>query len=655
MRHLEPAHAIICGLGVLLAWAGMAPGVDSIVYYVFGIVDQIPNDPLSIIKPVYNPEPMYTHAYRPLSTAIVKLGGWLFGRDETGMIRHTFAHGLLIIPYGLGARRCLRAHGLSPRVSLAAALTAMLTPTVLFSAWTIPEFDMVGGAIILFGAAELRLGRLKAAIPLFLLAILTKETTAILGFAYLLAFAVLRHKEDRRGWWLAGGYLVLMLCAVLPILLVKPEVTHKFNLADADFEWIRIAFLSFHNASQVFYVLGPAGALLLLYAAFPRPLILSIGAGLMLLTSPLLRLYNHYESIIFSHWLWVLAWFGVATVGLFGVILRGSAIDAPEADKRDARTLALCCALGFGGLLLGPIMASFSRADLSSRLYAPLIPMLHGLCWAAVAHAWAVGGRWHWRRAATALLAACLAWLPVAGAVSAWQFTQARFPVERSGKQKLLQALEAPCPVWVVYTNRDQELAQEELDLLGHVEPALRDCTKLIQLAVTETGPEDFYNYPKRLEGHDQWREELRPEVTEHIEELLRMRKPLPHPLHLYVQAARSTMTPSASQQLDADFEWATRKMPETDLGYFQQTVGIVYVPDTPLERLFEDAAPHKARSRAAYIQLPLWLHELPRRLLTGVPLVETYDYKAVLYTIPHGVKPTGTPDRFFVPAPPRN
>ena len=238
---------IIAVVGVILAWAGVTTGVDSIVHYVFAIVDQIPATPLELLKPVYNPEPMYTHAYRPLSTALVKLGCAVFGRTDGGLQTMAFVHALFLVPYGISARYCLIVHGMTPRVATAAALTSMLTPTVLFSAWTIPEFDMVGAIFVLLAAAELHRGRFKAFVPLALLALFTKETSAILLFAYLCANALIQFRTNKKATWIAAGYLFVLFLAVLPIISVRPEVTTEYNVASSDFNWLRIPYLAFHN------------------------------------------------------------------------------------------------------------------------------------------------------------------------------------------------------------------------------------------------------------------------------------------------------------------------------------------------------------------------------------------------------------------------
>ena len=63
-------------------------------------IDQVPNDLLSIIKPIFNTEPMFTFAYRPLSTALLKLGSAIFERDIEGLKAFTFVHGLALILFG---------------------------------------------------------------------------------------------------------------------------------------------------------------------------------------------------------------------------------------------------------------------------------------------------------------------------------------------------------------------------------------------------------------------------------------------------------------------------------------------------------------------------------------------------------------------------
>ena len=616
--------AIIVAVGSLLAALGVVEGVDSIVWYVFAIVDQIGSDPWSILKPVYNPPPMYTHAYRPLSAALTKLGSAAFGRGEVGLQLQIFTHGLFLVGYGLAARRCLSVHGFSPESALLAALTAMATPTVLFSAWTIPEFDMIGGAIVLMAASELRMGRMRRALPWLALAILTKETTAVIALMWLLVRAIqaFRATGDTGPARLAAGYLGVLLVAVWPILRVEPEVTHAFSVVSEGFEPSRAGWLAFHNASQVLYVIGPVGALLLGLLGLRRSplhatgLKVSAAAAGLLLVGPFLRYYNHYESIIFDQMGWVLLWCLVALGGLVALARYGTT---------DERLLALVIGAAFCGLLAGPLLASFSRADLSARLYAPLIPVLYALAFRGAA----VGTH----RRVGLVLAACVVWQGFAGAFNSAQFHHARFPLETIAKRQLIAGLQPGCP-WVYYTNCDQELAVEELALLGGLDESVLSCLRLIQLEGTSLGPGDLWEQRWGLQGYDHRKES---EQSRAVTDSLSSHRPSPVPVHLYVQLARSRMTAEQNRWLVPDFEWATHRMPEAHTGCMEQAVGMPSVADTPLERTFDRLAHSTSRERVEFYQLPLWLHEAPRRLLLGLPLLEPWWYQATLNTVRMG------------------
>ena len=638
----------LTGLGVVLAICGGTNGVDSIVWYVFAIVDAIANDPWSILQPVYNPPPMYTHAYRPLSTAIVKLLSAGFERDVAGLESMTIAHGLGLVAYGLAARYCLRAYQFKSLIATLASATSMLMPTVLFSAWTIPEFDMVGGAIILAAAGLLRRGHGIAASMFMLLAILTKETTAIIMWGWLLARAIPAWSSgNRRPARTAIGYLIVLVWAVWPILTVQPPVTHAYSLADGEFEWSKAIYLTFLNMNQVFYVLGPSGALLIALLSASRvktslvPPLLCTGILALLVLSPPAQHYNHYESIIFADWPWILAWTMTLSGALLLLMWRGA---------EEERVLALMLGAVFTGLLLGPILASFSRADLSARLYAPVVPVFHALAyrgaWTAIKHCDAEHLPRMLSRGLAGAAAFGILWHAVAGAVSGIQFLHARFPLEMNAKQELIARLQEdarqgdPC-AWVYYTNRDQELAMEELTLLGDISPEQQGCTRLIQLSRTSVAPGGFFEQSTRLHGYDHRRVE---EHSKAIEASLKERSPLPVTVHLYVQVARSQMDSEVNTMLNSDFEWATDRLPETDVGFFEQTIGMTLVQDTPLERLFRTTAGEVHRLESRYVRIPFWFFEIPQRLILGIPIVEPWEYSATRYSIQRNQNVPGTP-----------
>ena len=82
-----------------MALAGATSYVDAIVPWVFAIWDSI--GWADIYKPLFNPEPMNTYAYRPLSV-ILKLGLLLTGRDAWLM---TLVHALILPVFGLVSAR----------------------------------------------------------------------------------------------------------------------------------------------------------------------------------------------------------------------------------------------------------------------------------------------------------------------------------------------------------------------------------------------------------------------------------------------------------------------------------------------------------------------------------------------------------------------
>ena len=647
---LRSPTLILVVLGTFLAWGGVVEGADSIVYYVFGIVDGVPNDPLSVIKPIFNPEPMFTFAYRPLSTAVLKLGSIIFGRDTAGLAAFTFVHGRVLIASGLGARRFLMAHGLGSGVSLLGAITAMATPTVLWSAWTLPEYDMVGATFVLWAGAALRQGRLARFIPLAVMAMVTKETSAVLMFAYLLAHSAFVFREDKRVIGLVVGYIVLLLAAVSPTLLVNSPVSHEFYVRNEEFALGRIFWLAVHNSSQLLYSFGPAGALLLWHVLRPRRLGWPLFAGGLLLfaVAPVFRVYNHYEAIVLSDLHWVLLWSACLLAGLCTLCVRGRAGE---------RVLALSVLLGFCALMAGPILASFSRSDLSARLYAPMLPALFGLAWRGAElvvrdrpHLWT---RW-WRPVGVAVIC-CFAWQPLAGAFSQWQFWQARFPVERAIKAELVSQLQNEgVPVCcarrgddceardedgplVFYPNHNQEMDITELDVLGPVRSEVRQCTSLVQLLRTRVGPGLLWDQDSPLQGVDQFRERVEPGP---VAGAMRGWLEMPRGVYLFVQTPRSRMSEADNRELVGDFSWALGNIPEARDGAFEQAMGVIYAEDTPLERTFAGTVRHKVEQEAAYVQLPLWLNEVPRRILRGLPLVERYVYLSSLYTLKKGERP---------------
>ena len=622
-----PVVGVLVALSVwggLLAAAGVVPGADSIVWYVFAIVDGIPADPVSLLKPIYNPPPMYTHAYRPLSTAVLKAGSALFGRDPGGLQVQTFLHGLVLLPYGLAAWRFGEAHGSDRRVAVAAALLSMALPTVLFSAWVLPEFDVLGGAFVLWAAAALRRGRWSHAVAPLLLAVLTKETTAALMLAWLLAWTSVSWPQGRRlPAGITLGFVGLLLLAVAPILATPPPSTHAFSVTDSRFSLGRVGALALHDLTQLVYSVGAAGcALVAVRAAAARRKMpgawIPAAAAVVVLGQPVLRFYNHYEAVVATHPVWV----GAAGLVLVGA-LSGLALSRDDDDAIRGRMVLLAGA----ALLAGPVLTGFSRADLSARLFAPVLPVVVSLALEGVALAWRRGRA---EQAGAAVLGVVLASGVLFGTHNAVAAHRARFAAEAPAKAHLASTLTRGCPT-VLATNRDHELALEELEQLGAQTAFSPDCALLIQLHRTATHDGDLFDREFQLNGHDQYRT-FRSGAP--LEAVFAANQRPADDLHLYLQGPRAAVSLPAEARPDRQLAWAAERMPEVQRSWLEQALGVAWVADTPLERWAASIADARHSEAAAYVQLPRTLAEVPRRLLTGQPLLERWTYRADQYTV---------------------
>lgn len=614
---------LVLGLcGVLLAAAGVAPGMDSIVWYVFSIVDGVPDTVRGVLAPIYNPPPMYTHAYRPLSTVLLKAGTGLFGRGPDGLAAMGFAHGLILVAYGLAGRAALAALGHGRATALLGSLLAVASPTVLFSAWTLPEFDALGAACVLAGAAALLRDRVTLAVPFLVLALLTKETSAVFALAFLLAWvSVVAPKGNRRSLVVLASFCVGLAAAVAPIVLTPPPVTHSFSLVDPGFRAARLLWLFHHDGTQLFASVGMAGAVLVLWrwwcrrrAASGRGL--AVGSAVAVLGAPVLHRYNHYESIVLSDWPFVAAGVCVLLLGLGGLATTGT-----DAERIQGRFVWL----GLMGLLAGPVLTGFSRADLSARLFAPVLPIVLGL---GLQGAQLAARRRGPLRIVGTGLAVCLVWMPAAGAFNAWQAHQARFGLEGVAKEDLARSLEAPCPL-VIETNRDQEIAVEELARLG-ADPAVLGCLRILQLSHVDTGAGGLFAGPTPLEGFDQSRV---PASNDGLARALEDGAPLPHPVQLYVQGPRARFVLPDPADPHRSLAWAEDRMPDVRPGNLEQAVGMSFVPDTPLERHFSATSTLSLSVEAPYVQVPVFLGTVPRRLWEGWPLVESWVWQARRWT----------------------
>ena len=197
-------------------------------------------------------------------------------------------------------------------------------------------------------------------------------------------------------------------------------------------------------------------------------------------------------------------------------------------------------ALTYVGYASAPIVLRFARADVSARIFAACIPVIHALAWAEVLRLWAETDRWTAQRVAAATLALGMGLFAVSAATNTAVFHRTRLDAEGNAKQSLASDIRMPCPAFI-NTNPVQLLTTEELVTLGT--RSLGECA-WIQTTTTQ------------------------PAAGMSVDEFAAMggvQLDVGQDVYLYVQTARSTMQPAIGPMLAGDFQWAHELMPEAD------------------------------------------------------------------------------------------
>ncbi|MFT7625597.1 MAG: hypothetical protein ACI9WU_004788 [Myxococcota bacterium] len=617
---------------------GVTDYTDGIVRYVTAIVDNIAW--YELWRPVFDPPPMNTYTYRPLTAAIVKLELLLSGRDPVIM---TALHSLSVVWYGFAVYRFLQTHDLV-RAAGPAALSAMMLPSLLFAGWIPVESDTIGAAFLCEAGWALQRWRVTSRAKYLILfglfafgAGTTKETSAAAMFGYLVAFAwVYRSEDDGKGLIRYGkvalAYGVALFIAVLPLVLAKGQQPHQFHVAHEGFNVSAVGYMLLHDVAQVFYLIGAAGIVLI--ALRLRPGRLAAGLGLVLLAAaPPLRIYNHYESVIIDQWWYVVLCGAVLLVAL---LMTATRRETPPGVRIGILSLGFL----IGVLVVAPIVALQTRPDVSARLFAPVVPILHGLAWdggfrllAALpraAEGASAGSRtWHgvsWVLASWVLVG-CFGAFALFGATNGiWQW-RARMGVELEAKSSLAELLkkdDVVCP-FVIAVNRNHELAVEELEAMG-VE--WTQCSTLFvpNRVKLDPGPYDLHKW--RIQGHTYSGKEF--DADDMRERILAGQAPK-ECVYLFLQTPRAMMDSSDFEKFAGDFAWAFDKLPEFDDEAYVQQIEIRFRETTSYEKLFRAAGAGEISVASEFFQLPSNPNEALQRVLRGVPVIERYAYQGIV------------------------
>ncbi len=609
---------------IAITRAAAVPKADPITPWVMGIVAGIPlRDSFS---PFWQPAPMNAWGFRPLSLVLMKGAatlwgdglppGWLLGGKAA----------LGGIAWLAAATAWLRAHALS-RVAPWAALAALMLSPHLFSSWHLTELDHLGAAALLAGLTALRVGRgpgatLFAAVGIGA-AMLLKESSALVSLAFLAAGATVAAHRGARA--VAARYAGAFGLAAAPWLALAADLVSGARTAVGRAPLGDRLPLLEHNAVQFGYLATPAGAVALAAGLARRlpPAAVWGGATAALMALPLLTVHSHYETIYFAH-----RWGGAALATGTLVALLAIAVDRRRPAGHATAAASALATLVLVDLAL--LLSSAPREDLAARLFLAAAPALLGLAFEAARRAWgeATGSA----RAPIAVVGVALAWGPAAHLANGLGEWHARQPVELAGRLALATGPTADGPV--VFNHFLHSVGPDDQRALGATAGTATPYVPLPAWLAAPRLPGDGYGWTGGGPGL----------ATQRAEGT---------PITVFWQATRAQVPDRARAALAGDLAWTRRPFgalasgrvmePQADViadhSFVEDRHRTTWEPGpSPLERLVEADGARQFAASARYVELPVNLLDLPRRIAAGAPWAVPMQVEVALWRIPGGV-----------------
>ena len=618
----------IVALAAIVALAGQVEKADNVTHRVLDLVDTVAWG--DFFRPFTMPFPINAEAFRPISVVIFKSHVDLFGTGAPPFMV-SFAKAFLSVGlFGLAARKWLITVGWGGQATLAAALAMVCGPS-LFQVWYYPELDLLGAAATLWVGARLLekrspglLGWLAISLALAF-SMLLKEATALIQLAFLGAatLALWEVDRERRNRHIGALTISLLGWGALVVPLLSGPATEVGALPLAQ----RLSTIE-HNLAQIAYLLSPAGALLLLLTpltglSWRNPLRRHLGgwaiaATVALVAIPVVTLYSHYEAVYYSP-----RWFGLT----FGATIVVALLLAAVTLRRELpwRISLLTIGVILGGFSLVGVTAPTAREDLASRIFIAAAPLLFAMALKGAAmlrvefdkRSEGASPLGRVARGATAGLVGAMLWYPAASGFNYTLDYRARHEVDLQGKRTLAQ-----------------EPVGDRLILFNHYVEWL-DPLGLIAAGAPESARDwQMLQVPAQLTMEHyrtaRWIHEGGLDLEARLGE---------GGSYLYWLTPRSLMDERANEALLGDLEW-TRKgvglfspIHEGGFNRPEDHRATVYSTDRgPLHARYAEASEELWSAESGFVQLPMLLHDLPRRLLAGVPLLERYRYEGALW-----------------------
>lgn len=608
---------IIPFVALVIGFIGMVDKADHMTAWVLTLCNDLPAN--AMFTAFYLPPPMNAWGMRPLSVGIMQVYLAVFGTalPPLWLIGAKALLGSLAL--GLSARAWLRIHGFEQVADVAAA-AALLSSAHLFSSWYLTEFDAWGAAAILAGMALLQ--RPNALIPacgLLGMALLLKESSALMLFSFLGGGMVTAMLHNRRAQAIRHA-IVLLLGGLCWLALVSPLLGSTGASAVGTTSIDQRLPLFEHNFAQLVHLTTPAGAAVLglagLWTIWPhrRRLLVAMTCGLLMIC-PLIIRHSHYETVYHApHGTGLLLsgmlLFGLLSMGLISQRHRLAAVCAPVVAGQVIFAIAI----------LG---ASSLREDFASRLFLAHGPLMFALIFDSLLRLWKNSDT---TRPLVAMLAVATIWGPIVGGINhglRWHIQQ---KLDHAGRMHLAQQSGLSDNDIVLFNNFQEWLGQEELTALG------------LQATVTGVPTPALLQQPRL--GRDNF---AMTENEASLETLLEEGQSI----WLYWLTMRSTMPPAANASLRGDLSWTQRP-----LGVLTPFAWGQHAAETslPTHNAIEDAhltmfhdGPTMLEQRAesgtvlferqqSLIQVPTELLSIPRRVITGAPVVEHHIIDVRIY-----------------------
>lgn len=627
-RLAQNPRLIIIGVALILGALGTREMVDGIGLWIVGFVDGLPDD--AWYRPFHPPPPSYGFGFRPVSIIMVKLYIWMFGIQQHPPMWFLFAKIVLsAAAYGGSCWLWLRALGFE-RYALFISVLGMLLGPHLFSLWYLTELDGLGAAGTLIVSALL-LTKEKKAIHLALLGcaivftIFLKESSALMLFAILLVHLIyFALSKERRAFTMTMVVLVSSLSVWMSMAwtVVTGHVEGHFSELSQAVRWTILGY----TATQLTMFVSFMGVLIVLLSSIDKwarnfqwwkwvivAVILS-----STLWPPIAQI-NHYETYYFDSTFWMLGGGVLLNLALIGLLLQWKT--DPQQSFVSAIILSTEATMGVALLL-----SANPREDIATRLFLVCFPCLSLLVLIGLERLYRVCND-KYARFLFGLAPVSILWFLLVNSLNTIILHHARNQVDVLGHQRLAGLVTEED--YVLFDNFVFWLSRDAIGDFSSHSISVKD--------------EHLIYVPSQLVAsklpHVNWGEDM------HLEALYQRGEPL----WFYSLQLRSQMTEPVNQYLNGEFstlqhpfglfksfrpiEDTSSSLPATN--YIEDSRAISYGSHpTPLSTLVASRGFFHWGVRGGCIQVMPNLFELPRRLMSGVPVVEQYTYGVELWNL---------------------